>query len=215
LHRRDDYRAVEEQKRSGTGRLLFSTGWKLKGGNKVTKLQKRQSFWTTPALLIGGLFVIGVAVYLLVVFYHGFGLLTGGARVEVDERRAEAVTGKIDALLEEELKRHLDSPAPISKADRQSMFEDLTQAVNQDKIVPDFSKLIIEGAEEPVRGLKTITAIQSMGLQKGDLILHINGISPESKKRWGDVFGVIESATLITYAYVRDKQLHLQVYEVQ
>jgi hypothetical protein len=126
-------------------------------------------------------------------------------------------TGKdLNAFLSDEFGRLIDSPVRMTENDRKKLVEELKQALNAGKLTPDSTTLVIGGGEEWVTGAKTSTAIQSIGLQKEDRILLLNGISPDSDpKKWENIFDVIKKARLVIVAYLHGNELGSKVFEVR
>ncbi len=122
----------------------------------------------------------------------------------------------LNAFLIEEGKRILAKPLPtMTEADRRKLVEEITRVFDQGKIIPASTTLVIGGGEEWVTGAKTTTNIKSMGLQEKDLIIAVNGISPDSdKKKWENIFEVIKGAKLIIFSYLREEELHYKMFEV-
>ena len=80
---------------------------------------------------------------------------------------------------------------------------------------PLFAELVSEENKEVVGGVKAAAAIKTLGLQKGDVIFHINGISLDSEERWQDVLGVIQRAEMVSVGFMRGDEIHLNVFKVE
>ncbi len=122
----------------------------------------------------------------------------------------------LNVFLDQELKRLLEKPLPtMTDVDRQKLVGEITQALNQGKVIPASTALVIGGGEEWVTGLKTTVSVNSMGLQEKDLIIAMNGISAGSdSKKWENIFETIKRAKVVTFCYLRGEELTLKVFEV-
>lgn len=122
----------------------------------------------------------------------------------------------MNGFLNDEVYRLLEKPVRMTENDRKKLVAEFMRVFNEGKLAPDSTTLVIGGGEEWIRGVKTATEIKSMGLQKDDLILQINGISPDSnEKKWEDIFDVLKGARLITFSYLHGDELDSKAFEVK
>ncbi len=122
----------------------------------------------------------------------------------------------LNVFLDQELRRILEKPLPtMTDADRQKLVGEVSRALDQGKVIPASTALVIGGGEEWVTGLKTTASVNSMGLQEKDLIIAMNGISAGSDKgKWEKTFETIKRAKVVTFCYLRGEELTLKVFEV-
>jgi type II secretory pathway component PulC len=121
----------------------------------------------------------------------------------------------VDAILNEEFERHYQNPVPLPEADRRIMVKELSKVLTEGKIIPASYVVHIGEGEELVNGMKTVTNIQGMGLQGEDIIIHINGITPDSKERWDDIMSILRTAQLITLSFIREGRIYSYFWGVQ
>lgn len=122
----------------------------------------------------------------------------------------------INTFLSDEINRLMDKPVPMTENDRKKLVAELMKVQGEGKMVPASSTLVIGGGEEWLTGAKTTTDIKSMGLQKGDLIFLINGMSPDpDKRKWENIFDVLKRAKLIIFSYLHGEKLYSKVFEIQ
>ncbi len=121
----------------------------------------------------------------------------------------------LNGFLNDEVYHLLERPVPMTENERKKLVAELMRAFKEGKLAPDSTTLVIGGGEEWIKGAKTATEIKSMGLQKEDLLLQMNGISPDSDKKWQDIFDVIKRARLVTFSYLHGDELDSKAFEVQ
>jgi predicted metalloprotease with PDZ domain len=121
---------------------------------------------------------------------------------------------RLDSFLQEDFERRRQTPVPLSEADRRIMVNELTRAYEEGKLLPASTTVATDKGEEQVTGMKTTTDITSVGLRKNDLIIMINGITPEASM-WADLVQIFETASSLTLAYIRGGGVYSQYWQVQ
>ena len=136
---------------------------------------------------------------------------------DVSDSEINQIMG-LDALLNEEFNDLLKIPTLITENHHVRLLEEITQFYTQGKLTDAATRLpivyIVPG-EEWVTGMRTTVDLPILGLQDQDIIIRINGISPNSSEEtWKTISDVIKRAMLITVTFVRGGQVHSNVFEV-
>lgn len=124
---------------------------------------------------------------------------------------------------ENDFKKHLTeemmslsrTPIPLSPEDHEHLVNDLTSAVSDRYLEPQSAAYLKDNQEKKVTGIVAASDIQTMGISKGDLIIHVNGIFLSSQERWGDILDAVQNARLVTYSFVSGKDVHSRVLKKQ
>jgi len=114
-------------------------------------------------------------------------------------------------LLTHEIMNLSRNPVPLSAEEHGLFIKDLSAAVSERNLVPQSGAYIKEDQERKITGMVAASDIQSMGISRGDLLIHINGIFLNSENRWGDVLSAVKDANLVTFSYLRGTEIHSQV----
>lgn len=121
----------------------------------------------------------------------------------------------LDAFLNNSVTQEVQFPSLISESDHRRIITELQAVTQTGEVTPSSQAIIIGGGEEWVSGMKTTSPLQSMGIEREDLILSINGMSPDpSQRRWNEILNVIKRSKLIIFSYIRDEEVHSKVLQV-
>ena len=137
------------------------------------------------------------------------------AKKDVPIDKVVQLSRPLQEISSEQFEQNFQSPAALSSKDRQKAVSEITRAYQEGAMSPFFTQLVNEESKEVVSGVKAASAIKVLGLQKGDFIFHINGITLDSEERWHDVLEVIQGSEIVSVGFMRGDEVHLNVFKVE
>lgn len=123
---------------------------------------------------------------------------------------------ELEVILNEGYKDLLQNPISLSVKDHQNFLVDiqtLSKLVQEGEMVPTQGSFEIEGGEEWVSGMEIISKVESLGLIPGDYLIEINGFSPTSYEKWGEILESTEKSRYLTFSYLRGRQVYYHLLE--